>query len=77
MKSRFVIPDWMRPYEQYFNNTGGNTVEELLGGESVSIQRNAPLALIQMAAEAQAGLLIALHRKGLLVAPSPEKGETG
>jgi hypothetical protein len=26
----WVMPDWMRPYESSFQNTGGNTVEDLM-----------------------------------------------
>ena len=33
------MPDWMKPYEKLINNTGGNTVEELLNDHETTIEQ--------------------------------------
>ena len=75
MNGLWTMPEWMKSLEQYFNNTGGNTVEDLMTRKPVSIRVNAPLALVQMAVEAQVGLLERLHKEGLLRSTIQEESE--
>lgn len=59
-------PDWMKPFLPQLNNTGGNTVEELMNGKT-NPAVNLPLAMLEMAAIAQIQLLTHLHKRGLLI----------
>lgn len=62
------MPAWMEPYRGLFNNTGGNTVENLMNRDpaEANVVINAPVALLCTAVEAQVSLLVDLRRKGKL-----------
>lgn len=68
MRRVWTMPDWMRPYEDLFINTGGNTVEDLMNRHpsDANVVINAPLALICVAVESQVALLEELRNRGLL-----------
>ena len=74
----WIMPEWMKPYERHFNNTGGNTVEELItefNTNDTLARTNFPLYTLAAMAFSQARLLIELHNQGLL-APLPAPEET-
>ena len=56
------MPDWM---EQYRVMLAGDRTEALYNGRT-SVQINAPLALMELALQAEVDLMIHLHEKGLL-----------
>jgi len=62
------MPEWMKPYEKYINNTGGNPIEELVNddGTNSNVFNNAPRALICCSVKCQVDLLETLKREGLL-----------
>ena len=51
-----------------FNNTGGNTIEELMNttGKQANVFINAPLAMICVAVKSEVSLLTTLHEAGCL-----------
>ncbi len=66
MKSnKYVVPEWMEQYRDYFVNTGGNSIEELMNMK-VDSRVNMPLAMLQICAESQTLLLARLHKAGKL-----------
>jgi hypothetical protein len=67
-KKKTHLPEWMQPYIQHINNTGGNDVEELVNddGTNSNVFNNAPRALICVSVKSQVQLLKTLHEKGLL-----------
>lgn len=67
---KWTMPDWMEVYRGDFNNTGGNTVEYLMNGHT-AMQINAPLAFLEMAVEAQVGMLYQLKKAGKLRINNP------
>lgn len=66
-KVEWKMPEWMEPYREYINNTGGNSVEDLIndGGQS-TVFNNAPRAMLCVAVHSQVALLNMLHGKGKL-----------
>ena len=60
------MPEWMKIYEHYISNTGGNNIEELMNDKSTNVFSNAPRALICVSVSAQVLLLESLHEEGLL-----------
>ena len=57
--SDWKMPEWMEPYRDLFNNTGGNSVEELQNSKATIVE-NAPMAMIA------AGMKMQVHNNGLL-----------
>lgn len=63
------MPDWMKPLEGYFQDSGGVGVETLMntyGGKCGSRLSAADVELRAMIANAQVGLLVALRAAGLI-----------
>jgi hypothetical protein len=58
----------MEPYRALINNTGGNSIEELMNddGTNSNVFNNAPRALICVAVKCQVGLLETMYQRGLL-----------
>jgi hypothetical protein len=69
MSPDFTMPDWMKPLEEHFANTGGWPVEELMR-EKVNSRINLPVAMLQVAVESQVILLKRLKAAGKLVLDS-------
>jgi len=65
MKEQWVMPAWMEPYRNLINNTGGNSIEELMNSR-VSIEINMPLAVLCITVAAEVRLLHDLHEHGFL-----------
>lgn len=64
-RERWTMPSWMEKYRESFVNTGGNSVEELVNGNT-KFQVNFVLAALEVGAQSQVGLLQRLHRNGAL-----------
>lgn len=62
---RWVMPKWMEPYRDDILNTGGNTVEDLVNGNTKAAI-NLPLAILEVAVSSQVGLLSKLYSEGRL-----------
>ena len=62
------MPVWMEKYRNFISNTGGNSIEELVNDDGINsnVLNNAPRALICVAVKCQVGLLVELHRNGLI-----------
>lgn len=56
----------IQKYRQYFTNTGGNDLQELLERKDVTFFNNAVVATMQVACESQLHLLQALDEAGWL-----------
>ena len=61
--NQWVMPEWMEQYRQYFVNTGGNSIEDLMNMK-VDSRVNLPLAMLQVCVESQALLLVRLRNQG-------------
>jgi hypothetical protein len=66
MSKKWKMPEWMEPYRELVNNTGGNSVEELENDTSTSMFINAPRAILCCCVHSQVQLLTMLHNKGLM-----------
>lgn len=62
----WVMPDWMEPYRPFIQNTGGNSVEELVNDNTSTLENNAVRVMLSVAVETQVKLLTALYQKGHL-----------
>ena len=62
---KWKMPKWMKKYEKFIRNAGGNSIEELVN-DRTTVQINLPLAMISVAVSSQVILLTVLHDKGLL-----------
>ncbi len=62
----WVMPDWMEQYRDLINNTGGNSVEDLLNDRETTARSNVVRAGLIIAVHSQVGLLYALRKLGLL-----------
>lgn len=61
----WVMPDWMEKYRGDFNNTGGNSVEDLHNSKA-TIDTNVVVCLLSSAIHGQVHLLETLHEKGIV-----------
>ena len=66
-KNEWSMPPWMEKYRDCFNNTGGNSIEDLMNRE-VNPQVNLPVWVLKVAVESQVNFLLKLHKDGLLAA---------
>jgi len=71
-RALWVMPEWMEPFRKSFNNTGGNTVEDLMNNNTPG-WANEVLATLSICAETQVVLLTRLHKQGLLINPITKK----
>jgi len=65
------MPDWMEPYRDLFQNTGGNPIEELMNDTGSNLFNNAVRVALIAAVDGQVCLLSRLHTRGLLTS-NPE-----
>lgn len=65
---KWVMPEWMEKYREFFINTGGNSVEDLMNRDprEANVVINAPVALMCVSVESQYFLLMRLHEADLL-----------
>lgn len=71
-KEMYAVPEWMRQYLPLFHNTGGNDVEALLHDEDTNMFANSIRYMFIVSVRSQYGLLIELHRRGVIVS---DKGD--
>jgi len=67
---KWTMPKWMEPYRKFINNTGGNSVEDLMNNHRDTVFNNAPLAILCVAVKSEVALLETLHKEGKLSADS-------
>ena len=60
------MPAWMEPYRKFFNNTGGNSIEDLHNDYTTTIYENSPRAVLCCCIHAQVYLLESLHGKEII-----------
>lgn len=68
-RTTWVMPAWMEPYRALINNTGGNTIEELIddfNNERNLMRTNVVRFALAMGVYAQVNLLGTLHDNRLL-----------
>jgi len=77
-REKWVMPEWMEPYRSLFNNTGGNSIEDLMNrsADEANIVINAPLVLICVAVESQVTLLHALQKGNHLTQAAESENPT-
>jgi hypothetical protein len=68
----WLMPDWMEPYRELINNTGGNPIEELLNDRHTTAQVNLIRAALIVAVTSQVHLLTTLHNQGMLTTGKPK-----
>lgn len=62
----WTMPEWMKPYEPFFQNTGGWTVEDLYNCPREQTMGNIVLGAMVVAIESQITLLYRMKNAGLL-----------
>ena len=67
MSKKWTMPQWMEQYRESFNNTGGNTIEELMNNHKVTIFENAQLAMICVAVKSQVKFLETIRGRDYLI----------
>lgn len=61
----WTMPEWMEQYRPFINNTGGNSVEDLMNSDA-DMRTNMPLAVLSMIVKGEVALLRRLHDEGKL-----------
>lgn len=74
-KPTWKMPKWMEPYRDLIQNTGGNSIEELMNDTGSNMQNNYIRAALCIAVQSQVGLLQAMHDRSMLAA-GPAKQES-
>lgn len=67
----WVMPEWMEPCRDLFQNTGGNSVEDLMRDTTTTAFNNAIRSALIISVSAQVDLLHRLHARGMLTQESP------
>lgn len=67
-KPEFVMPSWMEPYRDMFQNTGGNSIESLMNDRDTNAWNNAVRSALIISVDSQVTLLIRMHAAGLIPA---------
>jgi hypothetical protein len=62
---KWKMPTWMKQYERFIINTGGNDVTEMMNGDA-DPRINLPLSTLQACVKSQIGMLEVLHKHGAL-----------
>lgn len=68
----WTMPEWMEPYRDLFQNTGGNSVENLMRDTTTTAFNNAIRSTLIISVSAQVDLLHRLRSRGMLAAPEGE-----
>ena len=63
---KWTMPSWMRKYRKFINNTGGNSVEELMNddGTNSNVFNNPIRGMLCVAVKSQVAMLTELHQQG-------------
>lgn len=62
----WLMPDWMEPYRDLFENTGGNPIEELMNDTTTNGFNNVIRSALIISVSSQVTLLWRARAKGLL-----------
>lgn len=62
----WVMPEWMEQFRDIIQNTGGNSIENLVNDTTSNTFNNPIRAALCIAVTSQVGLLITLHNRGEL-----------
>jgi hypothetical protein len=62
MQDPWVMPNWMEKYRPLINNTGGNSIEDLINDKETNAMNNLIRSALILAVESQVNLLFALHQ---------------
>jgi hypothetical protein len=73
----WVMPEWMEPYRDLFQNTGGNPIEELMNDTETNGSNNVIRSALIISVDSQVTLLHRLRNKGFLsnAATQTDSGE--
>jgi hypothetical protein len=63
---KWVMPEHLEPFRKYIANTGGNSIEDLMGDRTTTMFNNSIRAALIVGCESQISLLQSLHKAGLL-----------
>lgn len=67
----WVMPKWMEQYRDMFQNTGGNTIEELMNDHETNGFNNVILSALIISVSSQISLLRKMGKEGKLVGVDP------
>lgn len=62
----WVMPEWMEPYRKLINNTGGDTIENLMNDHTSNSFNNVIRAGLICCVDSQVRLLHTLRKEGIL-----------
>lgn len=65
-RPKFTMPTWMEQYRECFQNTGGNTIEDLMNDTGTNAFSNAVRSALIISVDSQVTLLLRLHEAGAL-----------
>ncbi|WP_193144196.1 hypothetical protein [Enterobacter hormaechei] len=71
-KESYAVPEWMRQFLPFFQNTGGNDVEELLHDEDTNMFANSIRYMFIVSARSQFALLMDMYSKGIITGRTGE-----
>lgn len=73
-KHAWTMPAWMEPYRELIQNTGGNSVEDLVNDTDSNMHNNCIRAALCIAVKSQVTLLRIMHDRAMLaplIQPAP------
>jgi len=65
-KPKWEMPFWMAKYRHLINNTGGNSIEDLMNDNTTTVFSNAPRAIICCCVNSQITLLTKLKNNEII-----------
>lgn len=68
----WTMPEWMEPYRDLFQNTGGNSIEDLMRDTTTNAFNNVVRSALIISVSAQIDLLHRMHARGMLAATESE-----
>ena len=76
VEETWTMPEWMEPYRELFQNTGGNPIEELMNDHHTNGFNNSIRSALIISVDAQVTLLHRMRHHGMLkeVGVSDQKG---
>jgi len=71
----WTMPRWMEPYRDLFQNTGGNSIENLMNDHTTNGFNNSIRSALIISVDSQITLLYRLRNKGMLKGVSDDNDE--
>ncbi len=65
-KTKWKMPKWMERYRELIQNTGGNSIEELMNDRSAHYGNNAVRSALIISVDSQVTLLFRMAHRGML-----------